>query len=315
MKNGLLNSSLSVEQVSIPEKLKALHLGLALLIVFIWGTNFAVIKFALIQIPPFLLAFLRFAMAFLPAAFLIPLPKVHFKNLMFYGVCIGLGQFGLLFFAIHRFISPGMASLVIQSQVFFTIFFSVLQNGEKISRLQWTALIISLCGLSVVVLHNDGETTLLGLLLILLAALCWSLGNMTAKISQSSNFFHYVVWSSAFSCVPLFLMSLYFEGWELIKASLSNADFTIWCAIVWQSWGNTLLGYAGWAWLLSKYPSSVISPLALLVPLFGMGASRLFIGEVLPPWKLAAAGLILLGLLVNGYATSRKSIDSDLKAS
>jgi O-acetylserine/cysteine efflux transporter len=274
-----------------------------------------VIKFALMKIPPFLLAFLRFVMAFLPAAFLIPLPKVRFKNLMLYGVCIGLGQFGLLFFAIHRLISPGMASLVIQSQVFFTIFFSVLQNGEKISRLQWTALIISLCGLSVVVLHNDSETTLLGLLLILLAALCWSLGNMTAKISQSTNFFHYVVWSSVFSCIPLLLMSLYFEGWELIKVSLSNADFTVWCAIVWQSWGNTLLGYAGWAWLLSKYPSSVISPLALLVPLFGMGASRLFVGEMLSPWKLAAAGLILLGLLVNGYATSRKSIDSDLQAS
>jgi O-acetylserine/cysteine efflux transporter len=95
---------------------------------------------------------------------------------------------------------------------------------------------------------------------------------------------------------------------------LSNADFSVWCAIVWQSWGNTLLGFAGWAWLLSKYPSSVISPLALLVPLFGMLASRLFVGELLPPWKLAAAGLILLGLLVNGYATSRKSIDSDLKA-
>jgi len=309
MKNGLPQSSLDLGgTTSTLVKLKPAHFGLAMMIVFIWGTNFAIIKFALLQMPPFLLAFLRFALAFLPAAFLIPFPRVTIKNLLFYGLCIGLGQFGLLFFAIHRFISPGMASLVIQSQAFFTIFFSVLQNGEKISRLQWFAFTLSMSGLSVVVLHNDQETTLLGLLLILLAALCWSMGNMTAKKSQSNNFFHYVVWSSAFSCIPLFLMSLYFEGWDLICSSLLNADLTVWSAVAWQAWGNTLLGYAGWAWLLSKYPSSMISPLAFLVPLFGMGASNLFMAEALPAWKLVAAGLILLGLMVNAYATSRQSI-------
>ena len=196
---------------------------------------------------------------------------------------------------------------MIQSQVFFTFGFTVFLEGEKLSRLQWLALIVALCGLSTVALNNDQETTLLGLLLILLAALSWSLGNMAAKRSKSSNLFHYVVWSSLFSCIPLLLMSLYFEGYELIVQSLVAAN--------WQAWANTLFGYAGWAWLLSKYPSAVISPLSLLVPLFGMAASKIFLDENLPFWKLMAAGLILLGLLMNGFATHQKSIQSlqDLK--
>ena len=89
------------------EKLTLAHWVLALMIVFIWGTNFVVIKFALVQMPPFLLAFLRFALAFLPAAFFIPFPRVSLRNLATYGLCIGLGQFGLLFFALHRFVSLG----------------------------------------------------------------------------------------------------------------------------------------------------------------------------------------------------------------
>ena len=294
------------------EKLSLAHWALALTIVFIWGTNFVVIKFALVQMPPFLLAFLRFALAFLPAAFFIPFPRVPLRNLATYGFCIGLGQFGLLFFALHRFVSPGMASLVIQSQVFFTIGFTVFLDGEKLSRLQWFALIVALCGLSTVALNSDQETTLLGLVLILLAALSWSLGNMTAKRSKSSNLFHYVVWSSLFSCIPLLLMSLYFEGWELMVQSLVAANSNVWIAVAWQAWANTLFGYAGWAWLLSKYPSAVISPLSLLVPLFGMAASKIFLDENLPPWKLVAAGLILLGLLMNGFATHQKSIQSSL---
>jgi O-acetylserine/cysteine efflux transporter len=306
MKNDLTDPEPKASESWAIRPLSPLHFALALLIVFIWGTNFAIIKFALLQMPPFLLAFLRFTLAFLPAAFFIPFPKVAINNLMLYGACIGLGQFGLLFFAIHRYISPGIASLVVQSQVFFTIFFSVIQYQEKISKLQWLALTLALGGLSVVVINNDAETTLWGLFLVILAALCWSLGNLTAKKSQSTNFFHYVVWSSVFSAIPLLLISLYFEGWDLIASSLSAADWRVWSAVLWQSWGNTLLGYAAWAWLLSQYPSSVIAPLALLVPLFGMAASNLWMGELLPEWKLFAAGLILLGLMVNGYASTRK---------
>ncbi len=293
-------------------KLKITHLALALLIVFIWGSNFAVIKFALLQMPPFLMAFLRFTLAFLPAAFFIPPPRVKLQNLALYGLLIGLGQFGLLFFAIHRYISPGMASLVIQTQVFFTIGFTVLLEGEKVSRLQCLALLLALSGLFVVGVYSDHETTLMGLLLILLAALCWSLGNLTAKKSDSTNFFQYVVWSSLFSCFPLMFMSLYFEGWALIAQSLSSANLEVWCAVVWQAWGNTLLGYAGWAWLLSLYPSALISPLALLVPLFGMGASRIFLGEALSNWKLMAVGLIFLGLVINVYASLKKYRNAEL---
>lgn len=69
-------------------------------------------------------------------------------------------------------------------------------------------------------------------------------------------------------------------------------------AVLWQSVGNTMFGYGAWAFLLGRYPAATVTPLALLVPVFGMGASYVFLGEPLPAWKLGAAGLVLCGLAV-----------------
>ena len=84
-----------------------------------------------------------------------------------------------------------------------------------------------------------------------------------------------------------------------IGAGLAGADPQTWAAVLWQSVGNSLFGYAAWGWLLARYPAGTIAPLSLLVPVFGMAASAWWLGEDLPAWKLAAAGLILAGLAIN----------------
>ena len=60
-----------------------------------------------------------------------------------------------------------------------------------------------------------------------------------------------------------------------------------------------MFGYAVWGWLLSRYAAATVAPTSLLVPVFGMGAAAIWLGEPLPGWKLVAAGLVLSGLCVN----------------
>ena len=275
------------------------HFLLALAVVAVWGSNFVVIKLALGHLPPFLFAALRFTLAFVPALFFLPRPQVSLRNLASYGVLIGVGQFGLLYLAINGHISPGIASLVVQTQVFFTIGLSMRLSGERVQTFQWLALLLASAGIATIGLHTDGTTTLLGLALVLCAALSWAGGNMVAKAGSPSNMLAYVVWSSAFAVPPLLLLSYAMEGWPTISTALVQASWQTWLAVLWQAWGNTLFGYAAWGWLLARHPAATITPMALLVPVFGMAASAWWLGEALPLWKLTATALVMGGLALN----------------
>jgi O-acetylserine/cysteine efflux transporter len=287
--------------------LPPLHLLLALAVVTIWGSNFVIIKLALAQLPPLLFGALRFTFALLPALWFLPRPAVPWQQLAAYGLLIGAGQFGLLYIALTGFITPGLASLVIQTQVFFTIALAMKFSGERPRGVQWLALALAASGIGVIALHTGGDTRVTGLLLVLCAALSWAAGNIVATRAKGVNALAYVVWASAWAIGPLLGLSLLVEGWPAIRSSLGAAGPEAWAAVLWQSWGNTLFGYSVWAWLLARHPAATISPLALLVPVVGMSTSAWWLGEPLPPWKLAAAGLVIAGLGLNLVAARRRA--------
>jgi len=275
------------------------HLLLAVAVVAIWGTNFVVMKLAFGHFPPLLFAALRFLFVLVPALLLVPRPAMSWSRLAAYGLGIGVMQFGLIYVAVDGFISPGLASLVVQMQVFFTIFLSLRLFGERVRSFQLVALTLAAAGLAVLFMHTDGETTTLGVVLVLFAGLGWSLGNIALKGAGKVDVLGCVVWSCVFAVPPLLALSLVFEGAETIRTSIANAPIGAWLAVLWQSAANTLFGYAAWGWLLARYPAAVITPTALLVPIFGMGASALWLGEALPAWKLLAAALVMGGLALN----------------
>ena len=275
------------------------HLLLALAVVAVWGTNFVVIKWTLGSLPPLLLGALRFALAFAPAALFVRRPAVAWRVLAAYGALIGAGQFGLLFIAMRADITPGLASLVIQTQVFFTIGLAMALAGERVRGFQVVALALAAAGLAVIAFHTDASTTPHGLVLVLLAALSWAAGNLVSKRAGRVDMLGFMVWSSLFAVPPLALLSLWLEGPQAIAQGLAGAGAGVWAAVLWQSIGNTLFGYGAWAWLLARHPAATVTPMALLVPLFGIGASALLLAEALPGWKLASAALVLAGLALN----------------
>jgi len=285
--------------MSASRRLPITHALLALAVVAIWGSNFVVIKLGLAVLPPLLFATLRFSFAVLPAIFFLPRPPVDWRNLAAYGVLIGVGQFGLLYLAMGSQISPGLASLVIQTQVFFTLLLAMRLTHEMVRPHQWLALALAACGIAVIVMHTDGHTTVLGLAIVLVAALSWACANMVGKHAGRVNMLAYMVWTSVFAVPPLLLLSLLVEGPQRIAEGLAHADAGTWAAVLWQSLGNTLFGYGVWGWLLSRHLAATVVPMALLVPIFGMSASAWVLGESLPLWKFVAGALVLSGLALN----------------
>lgn len=288
------------------------HQLLALSVVFVWGTNFVVIAWGLAEFPPFLFTVLRFALSALPWVFLLRRPAVPWTTLAAFGTLIGAGQFGLLYWAMQRDITPGVASLVIQSQVFFTILLSMLLNGERLTRLQGFGLALAGAGYATVAWRAigaaDTSITLLGLSMALAAAFSWACANLVVRRLGRIDMLAFTVWSSLYAIVPVLILSLVFEGPELMLHALSTATWSGWSAAIWQGVGNTLFGFGVWNWLLARHPAATVAPSALLVPIFGMLSSAWLLGESLPAWKIMAALLVLAGLAVNLHASRVRSV-------
>jgi O-acetylserine/cysteine efflux transporter len=274
------------------------HTFLALAVVFVWGTNFVVIRRGLDGMPPFLFATLRFVLSALPWLLFVPRPTVPWSRMAAFGLLLGAGQFGLLFFAIDGHISPGLASLVVQVQVFFTIGMSLWLLRERVRGYQVAGLLLAIAGLGVIAANLDATVTLAGLGLILGAAFFWAAANMVVKSLGPVNMLHFMVWSSVFAIPPLLALSLLVEGPTVMAQALRDADSVVWGSVLWQAVGNTLFGYGAWNWLLARHSAATVTPMALLVPVFGMSASALSLGEAMPAWKLGACALVLGGLAV-----------------
>src|ERR1700748_136442 len=277
------------------------HLLLALSVVAIWGTNFVVIRWGLDAFAPYTFAALRYTFSFLPFIFFVKRPAMTWSKLTGFGVLIGVGQFGLLFWAMRSDISPGLASLVIQSQVFFTIGLSAMLYRDRLKALQWPAFALAVGGLAIVASHVSTQSgvTAFGVMLVIGAAIAWSLCNLIARAAGRVDALGFMVWSSPFAAVPLWIITLLQNGTQPVADSLARAGWVPWLAVAWQATGNTLFGYGVWNWLLARHSPSAVTPTALLVAGFGLDRAGLALHEGLPMWKLGAAALVMGGVAGN----------------
>lgn len=285
-----------------------IHILLAIGITFIWGTNFVVIKWGVTEFPPFLFATLRFTASALPWVLFVPRPAVPWRTLAMVGLLLGAGQFGLLFLAMQKDITPGLASLLMQSQVFFTIVLAMIWRKESIAPLQVAALALAGIGIGLIgwrtIGQGDASATGTGFMLVIGAALAWSIANQVVKGAGRVDMLRFMVWCSVFAVPPLLLLALWADTPATLLAAVSHATPLAWLAVLWQAVGNTLIGFGVWNWLLTRYPATTVAPLSLLVPVFGMSAAAIILGEPLPAWKLLAATLIIAGLTLNFAAGS-----------
>ncbi|APF04125.1 TPA: EamA family transporter [Legionella pneumophila] len=279
------------------------HLLLALLVVFVWGINFIFVKLSLEEFSPLLLCAVRFLLASVPAVFFIKPPAVPFKIIAGYGLIMFALQFALLFIGLRVGMTPGVASLLMQVQVFFSMFFAIIFLGEQPQIGQIIGALIAFIGIGVVALHFDHNVSLMGFLCILAAAASWGIGNLITKKIHSVNLIAVIVWSSFVACLPMFILSLVFEGPESFVTAYEHMTWKGILSVLYIVYISTWVGYGVWNWLISRYPVGMVVPFTLLVPVVGILSSVLILGEPFYLWKLVAGLLVISGLCINLLTT------------
>ena len=285
--------------------MKKNDLILGILIMVVWGLNFSVIKLGVNEIDPLLLTALRFTLATLPAIFFVKKPDVSWCYLIVYGWLFAIGIWGMATWSIQAGLSAGMASVLLQMNVVFGLFlgYFLLKESLPINKIIGSGL--ALGGLLLSLTVTDGSVTQLGLMLILFAAISWSLASIIVKKAGTKQVFAFSLWAMAFAPIPLFLIVYFQSGSDAFVQLSTQFNERIIFSVLFQAYPVTLLGYWIWNRLLVTYPLTTVAPLTLLVPIFGLLGGVLFYQEEVGIIKLVASLCVISGILI-GFVNVRK---------
>jgi O-acetylserine/cysteine efflux transporter len=277
----------------------------ALGVVLIWGTNFIAMKYALHDMTPFQLGALRYVFAVFPLILFVRPPRMPWNWVALYGLFQGVCQFGLLFVSLKVGMSAALASVLMQTQVFFTALFAFVLLGERASRALLAGLLLAATGIACLAANylapgaDTGGTTALGFVLALGGAAMWAVSNIVVRRAQQStprfDVVPFMVWSSLVPIIPFTLLSLVFDP-AATRWNFSAWPVSTWLSLAYLGWFATILAYALWTGLLKRHPVNRVAPFSLAVPVVGISSGMLVLGDVVTAWQWAGIALVVAAL-------------------
>ncbi len=284
-----------------------LHRLAAVLVAVVWGVNFVVIELGMTDVPPLLFVAVRFLAVAFPAVLFVPRPQARWQVVVAIGAFTSLGQFGLLYTAMHLGMPAGIAALVLQAQVIFTVLLAALVLGERPSARQWVGVAVGAAGLGVVGLGRAEHTPAVAVLITLAAALSWGIGNVVTRAAKITAGLSVVVWSALVVPVPTFALALALDGPDAVGAALAGFGWAAWLSTAFTVIGSTLFAYTVWYGLLARYRAAEVAPYVLLVPPVGIVAAAIVLGERPTAAEWVGAATVLIGVAVATIGTSTRT--------
>ncbi len=278
------------------------HRLLAVLVALMWGLNFIAIDASLVHFPPMFLVALRFALIAVPTVVLVPWPRVPVRWLVGYGLGFGTLQFLFLYWGMAAGMPAGLASLVLQMSGPFTVLLGATLLRERVTARQVLGILVAVGGLTLVAWQRAENASVVPFLLTLAGAFGWAVGNVCNRQAHPESPLRLTLWMSAVPPLPMLALSMLVEGPDRIVASLTSWDEP---GAVGAAVGlgytvlvGTVLGSGVWTWLMARHPAGVVAPFSMLVPVVGMTAAWLFLGEGIMLGEGIGALLVVGGVLL-----------------
>lgn len=277
--------------------MRPVDLILGSVVAVLWGLAFVATKIALGSFSPPQLVAMRFLIAAVPAV-LVPCPSIGWSTLVPIGLTLFAGQFLLQFFGIANGMPPGLASIVVQTQAFFTVLFAACLLRERPSRRAATGMVVASTGLVVIALTVGRHLTLAGFVLTVGAAVSWAVGNILLKRTSGVDMLQLMVWLSLVPPLPSLALAMVVDGPMAVGLAIARASWLAMAAALYLGLLATVLAYAIWGHLLRRYSAAMVAPFALLVPCVGVLSSSVVFGERFGLPRLAGMALVLVGVAV-----------------
>jgi O-acetylserine/cysteine efflux transporter len=278
------------------------HVLLAMAVAVMWGLNFIAIDASLQHFPPMFLVALRFAVLAIPTILLVKRPDVPLRWLIGYGLGFGTLQFLFLYWGMAAGMPVGLASLVLQASGPFTMLLGATFLRERVTGAQLIGILVAVGGLAVVGWQRAEHASAIPFLLTLAGALGWAIGNISNRQAKAANPLHLTLWMSVVPPLPMLALALAVEGPARIAESLTDfggpdaVEAVV--GLLYTVVIGTILGSGVWTWLMSRHPAGVVAPFSMLVPITGMTAAWLILGETVTVPEALGGVLVVGGVLL-----------------
>jgi O-acetylserine/cysteine efflux transporter len=288
------------------DAMSALQIVCAVAVPLLWGYQFVAIKVGVTEFPPLFFLALRFmAIALLLVPFVKRPTRQQLGPIATISVFFGGLNFGLFYVGLG--LGTGSTSAVVyQLATPFTILLAWPLLAERPSLTTSAGVVLAFIGVVVLTAGPGLSANALPLLLIVGSAFAFAVSNVLTKRHGPFDPLMLMAWSSAFTVPQVMAMSLLLEYGQL--ASLVTADDRGWLALAYTIFIGGIVGFGLWFWLIARCSMNRVAPFGLLLPVFALISSVLFLGDHMTT-KLIVGGLIaILGVAITQIRPSVRRI-------
>jgi drug/metabolite transporter (DMT)-like permease len=230
-------------------------------------------------------------------------PRDHWRDLIVTGL-LNMAIFQICMTYGIQLLSAGRTAVIIYTMPMWAALFAVWLLGERLNRWRIGALTAGLVGLAVLLSQDLSAlgNAPLGAVLTLVAAASFGLGTVWMK-RRAWRLDITVIggWQLVIGVVPVALI------WALFSPPTDWAGVSggSWLAVAFIGLVANALGYFAWFRVVAIYSATASGIASMAVPVVGVFASALLVGEVVGWRELAALGLICLALALNVASSGR----------
>ncbi|QQO35808.1 EamA family transporter [Bradyrhizobium diazoefficiens] len=286
--------------------MSAIQIVCAVAVPLLWGYQFVVIKVGITEFPPFFFLALRFLAT---ALLLIPFVKKPTREQLRPIAAISLFLGGLNFGLFYVGLGLGSGSMTAVAYLLstpFTVLLAWPLLAERPSLTTVSGVVLAFAGVFVLRTEPGLSSNGLPLLLVVGAAFAFAVSNVLTKRYGPFDPLMLMGWASLFTVPQVMLMSLLLEYGQL--ASLVAADERGWLALAYTIFIGGIVGFGLWFWLIARCSMGRVAPFGLLLPVFALMSSALFLGEPMTPKLIVGALLAISGVAVTQFRPSARPV-------
>ncbi|WP_164218263.1 DMT family transporter [Virgibacillus sp. YIM 98842] len=276
---------------------------LIILITLIWGYAWVLMKASLNYMGPFTFSAFRFTIGAITLLLVIWLLKTGFppRKYIKHIVIIGLLQTSAVFLLVMYgllFVGAGKSSVILYSMPLFSSLLALKFLGEKINTAKMIGLLMGLAGLVTIlgwdIFIGQPREAIYGQLLIVLAAIAWSISNVYYRLKvQHLQQLQVSALQMTFGALGIIAAAVLMEWNNPVVLNTESIYYVLFTGVL-----ASALCFTAWFVIISLIDMVTATISTLLVPIFGLFFSSLILNEELTPGVIAGSALIISGIMI-----------------